>query len=123
MVCEACEFKGHFLELSPAVSIILNIDNDHMEFFGTLENSIAYFRKFIGLTSQTLIVNADDANTCKAIQGISGKEIITYGFAPENDYTAANIVTGAGIQIAFDLLYKKEFLAHIVLRYWEKYAA
>lgn len=113
MVCEACEFKGHFLELSPAVSVILNIDNDHMEFFGTIENSIAYFRKFIGLTSQTLIVNADDANARKAIKDITGKEIITYGFAPENDYTAANIVAGPGIQIAFDLLHKKEFLAHI----------
>ena len=113
MVCEACEFKAHFLELSPAVSIILNIDDDHMEFFGTIENSIAYFRKFIALTSKTLIINGDDANTKKAVEGVTNKEIITYGFGSQNDYTAVNMINNAGIQIEFDLLYKSNFLAHI----------
>lgn len=113
MICEACEFKAHFLELSPAVSIILNIDNDHMEFFGTIDNSIAYFRKFIDLTSKTLIINGDDANTRKAAEGIKEKEIITFGFDSRNDYTAANIKNSIGIQIEFDLLYKNKLLTHI----------
>lgn len=113
MVCEACEFKAHFLELSPAVSVILNIDNDHMEFFGTIENSINYFRKFIDLTSNALVVNGDDANTLKAVEGVTDKEIITYGFGEGNDYTAANIQNGPGIRIEFDLMHKGEALTHI----------
>lgn len=113
MVCEACEFKAHFLELSPAVSVILNIDNDHMEFFGTIENSISYFRRFIDLTSNALVVNGDDANTLKAVDGVVDKEIITYGFGERNDYTAANVTNGPGICIGFDLMHKGEFLTHI----------
>lgn len=113
MVCEACEFKAHFLELSPAVSVILNIDNDHMEFFGTIENSISYFRRFIDLTSSALVVNGDDANTLKAVDGVEDKEIITYGFGEENDYTAANVTNGPGICIGFDLMRKGEVLTHI----------
>lgn len=113
MVCEACEFKAHFLELSPAVSVILNIDNDHMEFFGTIENSINYFRKFIDLTSSALVVNGDDANTLKAVEGVTDKEIITYGFGEGNDYTAANVTNGPGIRIGFDLMHKGELLTHI----------
>ena len=31
-VCEACEFQDHFLKLSPDIALILNIDNDHMEY-------------------------------------------------------------------------------------------
>ena len=77
MVCEACEFNDHFLELSPDISVILNIDADHLEYFKTLENIIRSFRQFAERTSRTLIVNADDQNTKKSIEGLTGKEIIT----------------------------------------------
>ena len=36
MVCEACEFQDHYLEMRPAVSIILNVDADHLDYFGSL---------------------------------------------------------------------------------------
>lgn len=57
MVCEACEFHDHFLELSSDISVILNIDADHLEYFGTLENIIRSFHRFATQTSRTLIVN------------------------------------------------------------------
>lgn len=60
-----------------------------------------------------MIINGDDVNTRKAAQGVEGKEIITFGFEPGNDYTAANIANSVGIQIEFDLLYKNKFLTHI----------
>lgn len=36
MVCEACEFKDHYLEMTPAIGIILNVDADHLDYFGDL---------------------------------------------------------------------------------------
>ena len=64
LVCEACEFKDHFLQMAPAVSVILNIDADHLEYFGSLENIIRSFRRFSEQTGSILLVNGDDANTC-----------------------------------------------------------
>ena len=38
IVCEACEYVDSFLQLNPFISIILNVDADHLDYFGTLEN-------------------------------------------------------------------------------------
>ncbi|MDE8718998.1 Mur ligase family protein, partial [[Eubacterium] siraeum] len=46
MVCEACEFSNTFLQLFPNISIILNIDADHLDFFKTMDNLRASFTKF-----------------------------------------------------------------------------
>lgn len=90
MVCEACEYVDTFLKLSPDVSIILNIDRDHMEYFKTLENLIASFRKFSEMTSRMLIVNGDDENSLAAVKGLD-KKIVTFGLKSENDYYATDI--------------------------------
>ncbi len=90
MVCEACEYVDTFLKLSPDVSVILNIDRDHMEYFKTLDNLIASFRKFSDMTSNKLIVNGDDENSLAAVKGLD-KKIITFGLKPENDYYATDI--------------------------------
>lgn len=91
IVCEACEFVDTFLQLHPTISIILNIDNDHLDYFGTVENTIRSFHKFCEQTSGTIIVNGDDANSMKAVEGISNARVITYGFQPSNDYSATGI--------------------------------
>ncbi len=90
MVCEACEYVDTFLKLSPDVSIILNIDRDHMEYFKTLENLIASFRKFSEMTSKMLIVNGDDENSLTAVKGLD-KKMITFGLNPNCDYYATDI--------------------------------
>lgn len=114
MVCEACEFNDHYLELSPDVSIILNVDEDHLEYFKNLDNIISSFRKFSSLTSRTLIYNGDDENTCKAVEGVN-KEKITFGLRPENDYSAANITFNRGSFAEFDVLYRGTPTAHLRL--------
>ena len=92
MVCEACEFKDTFLHLSPDIAIILNVDADHLEYFGTIENIIKSFHKFAAMTTKALIINGDDANTLKAVAGVTDKKIITFGLDSKNDYYAQNIV-------------------------------
>ena len=114
MVCEACEFNDHYLELSPDVAVILNVDEDHLEYFKNLDNIISSFRKFASLTGRTLIYNGDDANTCAAVAGVK-KEKITFGLAPANDYSAVNVTYERGSFAVFDVLHNGEIIAHLKL--------
>ncbi len=117
MVCEACEFVDTFLQLHPDVSVILNVDADHLDYFGTLENVIKSFRRFAQLTSRTLIVNGDDPNAMQAVQGLEReKEVITFGLAEANDYYAANIVQHTGVRCSFDLMHRGRKLTGVELK-------
>lgn len=114
-VCEACEFVDTFLELSPAVAVILNIDEDHLDYFKTLDNLILSFHKFAAMATDAVIYNGDDENTLKALEGINGKTEITFGFSEKNDYSPANITDIRGAYYAFDVVCKGEILGHIQL--------
>lgn len=92
MVCESCEFVDTFLQLSPDVSVLLNIDNDHLDYFKTMDNLVLSFHKFIGM-SKLCYVNGDDALCLKAAEGI-GAEIKKFGFSNKNDFYAENIESG-----------------------------
>ena len=91
IVCEACEYVDTFLQLFPAVSVILNIDNDHLDYFGTVENTIRSFRQFSEQTSKLIVVNGDNENAMKAVEGLKGPKVVTYGFGEGNDYRAADV--------------------------------
>ncbi len=114
LVCEACEFVDTFLKLSPVISIILNIDEDHLDYFKTLDNIISSFRKFAEKTTKALVVNGDDANTMKAVEGITDKDIITFGFEKTNEYYPV-IKNTSGMQTDFDLYRKGEKLCELSL--------
>ncbi len=117
MVCEACEFVDTFLKLAPDVAVILNIDNDHMDYFGTIDGAIKSFRRFADMATSCIIINGDDANTRKAVQGLE-KPMITFGLDPANDYYAANITHSDGRErynTSFDLMHAGKLLTTIVL--------
>ncbi len=117
MVCEACEFVDTFLKLSPDVAVILNIDNDHLDYFGTIDGAIKSFRRFAEKATQCVIANGDDANTRKALEGLD-KQILTFGLNPDNDYYAANITHSDGRErynTSFDLMRGNELVTNIVL--------
>lgn len=115
LVCEACEYVDTFLHLFPNVAVILNIDEDHMEYFKTLDNLILSFHKFAQLAKSAVIYNGDDENTKKAVEGISGKELISFGFASTNDYYAENIQEVNGAYTNFDVMYRGEKLGNVTL--------
>ena len=101
MVCEACEFVDTFLQITPEVAVILNIDADHLDYFGTLDNIIASFRQF--------------ADQMKALDTTKAK-IITFGLDPKNDYYAVNVQQASGGFWKFDLMYHGEKLTDISLK-------
>lgn len=115
MVCEACEYGAHFLDLAPDVALILNVDEDHLEFFGNLDNIIKCFRDFSLLTTSTVIYNGDDENTVKTVDGVERKKI-TFGMNNSNDYYAENITFNRGAFAEFDIVSKGEKLTRVALK-------
>ncbi len=114
MVCEACEFSNTFLKLYPNISVVLNIDADHLDFFKTMDNLRASFSKFIGNTTDKIIVNGDDENTMSAVKASEfDKEIITFGWSDKNRYYPANIEKIDDFQTDFDLTEQGEKLDRI----------
>ncbi len=115
IVCEACEYVDTFLHLFPNVSVILNIDEDHMEYFKTMDNLILSFHKFAALAKSAVIYNGDDENTLKAIEGIEGKALISFGFGEGNNYRAENLEVIGGAFTKFDVVYNGKLLGNISL--------
>ena len=115
IVCESCEFQDTFLHLYPNVAVILNVDQDHMEYFKTIDNLILSFHKFAEKARSCIIYNGDDERTLKAINGIEGKEMISFGFDESNDYHPINIKEINGAYSNFDVIYQGKNLGNVTL--------
>ena len=114
-VCESCEFNNTFLHMNPDMAVVLNVDEDHLDFFGNLENIKKSFRKFCENTTRTIIYNGDDENTVDMLKGITGKKLISFGIQDGNDYTAKNIDVPGGFHIEYDIYKGETYITHIVL--------
>lgn len=117
-VTEACEYCGSFLKFFPLYSIILNIEEDHLDYFKDLDDIINCFRAFVEKTPEggAVIANFDDENVKKAVAS-SNKKIITYGIKGENcDYVAKNITFNEEGFSSFDVVKNGEFFERISLR-------
>ncbi|MDO4428512.1 MAG: UDP-N-acetylmuramate--L-alanine ligase [Atopobiaceae bacterium] len=86
-VCEADESDGSFLYLHPSVVVVTNIEADHLDHYGTLENIEKTFCTFMGLAGDagTVIVNGDVARYVELARS-TGRRVLTYGFDPSCDY-------------------------------------
>jgi len=71
-VVEACEYKKSFLEISPTVSIITNIDNDHLDYYKTMENLVEAFNQFAKNTKESIVVHSSLPYIKEATAEISG---------------------------------------------------
>ena len=114
IVCEACEYVDTFLELNPFISIILNIDADHLDYFKNLDNIKKSFNKFANLTTGLLVINGDDENTLDAVKDVK-LEKITFGFGENCDYRAVNMSADKGVHEQYDLFCKGEKLTSVKL--------
>lgn len=107
MVCEADEFVDTFLKLSPDTAVVLNIDEDHMEYFKTLENLENSFAKFASSATRCVIYNVGDKNAADAMARADIKERITFSKGSEGDYYPV-VTSSSGLVTKFDIYYKGE---------------
>ncbi len=114
-VCESCEFNNTFLHMNADMAVVLNIDEDHLDFFGNLDNIKKSFREFCDKTTRTIIYNGDDENTVDMLKGIEGKTLVSFGTKENNEWIAKNIYVPGGFHIEYDVYHFDEFVAHIYL--------
>ena len=114
-VCESCEFNNTFLHMNPDIAVILNIDEDHLDFFKNLDNIKKSFRKFAELTTKTVIYNGDDKNTVDTLKGLEGKKMISVGRNDGNEWVAKNVSVPGGFHSEYDAYHNGEFVAHVEL--------
>lgn len=116
-ILESCEYVDSFLEFHPHAEIILNIDNDHLDYFKNLDNIKASFGKFIDKLNQTgvLVINADDKN-CLDVINHAKCEIRTYGIENQDaHWIAKNIKKDSFGYPTFDVYCKNEYYINITL--------
>ncbi|HKM03300.1 MAG TPA: UDP-N-acetylmuramate--L-alanine ligase [Lachnospiraceae bacterium] len=91
-VTEACEYTNSFLSFYPKIAIILNIEEDHMDFFKDIQDIRKSFQKFSSLLPKdgTLIINGD-IDHYEEILKDTKCNVITYGSKPSFDYSLSNI--------------------------------
>ncbi len=91
-VTEACEYTNSFLSFFPKISVISNIDADHLDFFKDLDDIRNSFTKFAHLLPDdgTLVINGDIEKLSTITDGL-GCEIITYGSKEDFDYYPSDI--------------------------------
>ncbi len=104
-ITEACEYTNSFLHFFPKISVILNIEADHLDFFKDLEDIRHSFRQFAGLLPEdgTLVINGEIADYEEIYQGLSCN-VVTYGPDSSLDYSACNIAYDEKGHVSFDLL-------------------
>lgn len=116
LVSEADESDGSFLKLRPHIAVVTNVENDHMDHYGTMDNIRAAFTQFIeNVDKETgyAVLCFENENLCEIAKRVDRK-IYSYGIDAEADYQAANLgIEGTGI--SFDVMHRGENLGHVAL--------
>lgn len=85
LIYEACEYRDSFLRFTPTVSIGLNLDLDHTDYFPDIEALRNSFLRAFNRAEDLVILSGDDPNFKKIIPKISTK-VITFGRSRGNTY-------------------------------------
>jgi len=115
-IMEACEYVDSFLSFFPTSEIILNIDDDHLDYFKNLDNVKISFNKYINLLPDNgnLVINNDDENI-KDLKLPENINVLTYGLNNKSNLEAKNITYDEFGHPEFDIFYNNELYIHIKL--------
>lgn len=115
-VTEACEYVESFLKFFPTIGVILNIDEDHLDYFRDMDHIIESFTKFALLIPENgyLIAFNDDDNIKKVLPHIKCN-VATYGKSEGSDYIPHNIFYNQMGFPSFDVYYRNENLGSFQL--------
>lgn len=115
-ITEACEYKGSFLSFFPNIGIVLNVDEDHLDYYENLDAIIDAFIAFSKNIDKDglLILNGDDYNAKKLLSHYEGR-VLTFGLSDNCHLTARNITYNDSGCAQFSVYYNGEMLSKISL--------
>jgi UDP-N-acetylmuramate--alanine ligase len=116
LVAEADESDGSFLKLSPTITVLTNIDTDHLDYYRDLESLQKTFEEFANKIPfyGVNILCLDDVNVQNLIPCLK-KRYITYGFNSQAEYQARDL-TFEGLQTRFQVFHQGEDLGEFILK-------
>ena len=121
LVSEADESDGSFVKLKPTIAVVTNVEDDHLDHYGTMENIRKAFKTFVENTDKdngVVILCFDNENLRELAKKIDRK-VISYAIENEADYIAKNIEKNAD-GIEFDVVHnfdgESEELGHVSLK-------
>lgn len=115
-ITEACEYTNSFHAFSPQISIILNVDADHLDFFSGIDEIIQSFRTFAQKLPDdgTLVINGEMDCLPIIIEGLNCN-ICTFGLSDNCKYSAADIEYDALGCASYTLKINNEPITRITL--------
>jgi UDP-N-acetylmuramate--alanine ligase len=113
ILTEACEAFESFLHLHPSIAVITNIDADHLDYYGTIENIEDSFRQFVSQVDEDGCVVAcwDDPRVRKVLEGC-GRRIVRFGLEGDLDVLATDVDTSTP-EPSYTLVHKGEALGTV----------
>lgn len=113
-IAEACEYTNSFLDFSPTVEVITNVEEDHLDFFKDLDDIRKSFKKFVELLPENgvLVINKKIENI-DYFTNDSKLNIITYGDDETADYYYKNVEYDEEHYQHFDVYYKGTYIGRM----------
>ncbi|MCS6883801.1 MAG: UDP-N-acetylmuramate--L-alanine ligase [Acidobacteriota bacterium] len=107
MVVEADESDGSFLKLSPAIAVVTNIDREHLDYYGSLEELCNHFANFANKVPfyGSIVLCLDDTNAQSIIPQIK-RRLITYGLQSQSDVLATAVEMTANFGSRFEVKFQ-----------------
>ena len=104
-VIEADESDGSFLHYDTAISLITNVDPDHLDHYGSIEAFHKVFADFANKSKELVVISSDDQGA-KEVAKLVTRPMITFGEAMDSTVRVQNIKQDA--RVSFELVYKDE---------------
>ena len=101
---EACEYRDNFLELTPDVAVLLNVEPDHFDYFRTSEQLSASFAKFVERVPEDgFLIAGHDNHLAHTIAVQSDRKMTTFGIEDGVDWQATKLEHSRG-RYRFDIV-------------------
>lgn len=115
-VTEACEYTNSFLAFSPTLAVILNVEEDHLDFFKDLSDIRHSFRLFAEKLPARglLVVNGTIEKLEEITEGLACR-VAVFGVEDDSEYSARNITYDEYARPSYDLVIKGELINRITL--------
>ena len=109
IILESCEYCDSFLNFYPTLAVVLNIEEDHLDYFKDLDDIEDSFHKFAEISSHGILANGDDINTMDAMKGLN---YTTFGLGEQNTIHVRNITDDYR---SYDVICNGEYYCHLNL--------
>lgn len=110
-VTEACEYRESFRFLNPAITVITNIENDHTDYYKSVDEIYSAFARLANRSEMVVLFENDNlrAHIDKKVN------IVTCGFGDGYDVRGCNVAMNNGGCYGFDVVYKNNFVGRFDL--------